>query len=286
MSVSEIEIVPIRYDGLDAEVHELDLFKLGESLQGMARVLGVVAHFAVTGEYVQKASSLDVRVLAHEEPKANCFTVQAALQFAQQQQLFQGGAGVIIAAVIAWGTARASNKTEEMRAIKDSLDKAMTLLATGQTVAAQQQTIAIDRVMQTVERLAEGLRPALRQAVEPVGRSCSVMTIGDAKVGRATVIDVPTAEAIRAVLPDEILPEEVYSVRITELDLENRTGKVRLEHDDQSRIRAEFTDPVLATEGNPYLRAFMAMENLRVRAKAVMREGELHALYISNTAET
>ena len=34
---SEIAIIPIRYDGLDAEQHQIDLGALGESLQGIAK---------------------------------------------------------------------------------------------------------------------------------------------------------------------------------------------------------------------------------------------------------
>lgn len=41
----------IRYEGGNADVHEIDLSQLGLSLQGFARVLAVSAHYVQTGKY-------------------------------------------------------------------------------------------------------------------------------------------------------------------------------------------------------------------------------------------
>ncbi len=41
----ELAIALIRYDGLDAERHQIELLLLGESLEGVARILGVTGHF-------------------------------------------------------------------------------------------------------------------------------------------------------------------------------------------------------------------------------------------------
>ncbi len=55
--------LPIRYDGKDAEQHRIELHLLGESLQGVARILGVTGHFVATGQYAKQLQALDVKCL-------------------------------------------------------------------------------------------------------------------------------------------------------------------------------------------------------------------------------
>jgi hypothetical protein len=264
--MSDIVVVPLRYDGLDAENHELSLDALGESLKGAARVLGVVGNFAVTGRYVSQASAMDVRVVARE-PRANCFTLEAVLQFAQQQGLLQGAVAPLVAAVIGWVIAKASNSKEEMKHLAASLDKAIEALA--QNNADQKS-----QILGIIDKIAEVLKPAARQLVAPVGRSCRQLTVGD-----AAVIDEATADAIRGDESDEVDQERAYSVLLTELDLENRTAKVRTDDLPEKRIRASITDPDMA----PYAAAFAAGEQMQITAKAVLRDGEIRALYVSNS---
>jgi len=53
-----IDTLSIRYEGNDANEHQIDLNALGESLQGLARILAVSAHFAQTGKYTQKPAPI------------------------------------------------------------------------------------------------------------------------------------------------------------------------------------------------------------------------------------
>lgn len=264
--MSDIVVVPLRYDGLDAENHELSLDALGDSLKGAARMLAVVGNFAVTSRYVAQAPAMDVRVVARE-PKANCFTLEAVLQFAQQQQLLQGGATVIISTVIGWVIARASNNKEEMKHLAASLDRAIDALAQNN---ADQKT----QLLAIVDKIAEVLRPAARQLVAPLGRSCRQLKVGD-----IVTVDEATADAIRGGETDEVDQEREYTLLITELDLENRTAKARLDGLPERRVKAAITDPDIA----PYAAAFAAGTQLSVKAKAVLRDGEIRALYISNS---
>lgn len=271
--MSDIEVVAIRYDGLDAERHEIELMALGGSLQGIARVLAMAGHFAVTGKVSNQLPSLDVRVVAHEDPKPNCFTVHAALQFAAQHGIFQGIAAAVIGPIIAYIIAKAANDHAQMKHLRGALDKAIDKMAEGNAAT-------IERLARALELLADQSRPALRDAVQPVGRTCATM-----RIGPYALVDEPTAQAIREESPQEILDERQYDVLITELDLENRTAKVRLLADGlESRIRAEVTDPVLSMAGNPYTRSFMEQTPLQVSAKAGIRDGVVSKLFISNSA--
>lgn len=272
MDDKTLAIVPIRYDGMDAEQHQIELSSLGESLQGMARVLAVSGHFVVTQEYVKQYQAHEVRVLVGE-PKANCFLIHAVIEFAQQQQLFSGAGGAALGAILTWLFARASNKREEMKAIKDSLDRAIQLMAGNNHDDVQ-------RLLSTVEKMADALRPAIRDAVKPVGRTCTQMTI-DGNV----VVDQASADAIRSEAMDEVTAEKTWKVRITELDVESGTAKVRLDDEAQQdrRIKAVITDPSAKMLANAYAQALLSQTDIEVRGKATLRDGEIAQLYISNT---
>lgn len=272
-----LAVVPIRYDGLDAERHQIELHLLGESLAGVARILAVSGHFIATGQYAKQIQALDVKVYV-SEPKANCFTVDAAIEFAKQQQLLSGFAGVILGPLLGWIFARASNNRAEMKALKDSLDKAIEHLA-------GQNSQLVPRLLSTVERMAESLRPSVRSAVAPIGKTCTHIKIGG---DTGVVIDEATAASIRDVAPDEVTEERTWDIRITELDIEGCTAKIRFEDDAEwegGRFRAVITDPAFSVRENVYVRAFVSQRRIRVRGKATLREGEIQVLYISNTDE-
>lgn len=268
--MSDIVVVPIRYDGMDAENHEIGLDALGESLRGVARVLAVTGNFAVTGTYVKQVRAMDVRVVARE-PKANCFTIQGVLQFAAQQGLLQGFAASLIPALIGYVVAKASNNKVEMKHLAATVEKLIEAMT--QSNLAQR-----DQVLAVVDRMADALRPAAKQMVAPVGGSCREMRIaGD------VLVDEATAAAIRGQEDDEVDAMRDYTIQITELDLENRTAKVRIADESEKRVRAIISDPAITVPGNPYATAFVAQSALAVRAKALLRDGEIRAIYVSDT---
>jgi len=176
----------IRYDGLDAEHHQLPLNSLAVSLQGLSRLLSVAGHFALTGKYAKQERGFDIRVMATGSPRANCLSIDTAFQFAQQYGLLQGFAGATLTVLIQWIIARNSGRNEEMKMLKDSLDKAIHEMAQGrkETVQALQQII---------ETIVQKERPALRKAVRPIGSACATL-----RIGGLAEIDATAAAIIRA----------------------------------------------------------------------------------------
>ncbi len=175
--------------------------------------------------------------------------------------------------LIGWIIASASNNKAEMKALKDSLDNAMDRLA-------GQNAELVPRLLSTLEKMAESLRPSVRAAVAPVGKSCARMMIGS-----HAVIDEATSQAARAVAADEVSEERSWTIRITELDWETSSAKIRFEDDgaEDGRFRAVITDPAIGVRDNPYVRALASQTPIKVRGKATLREGEIQALYVSNT---
>jgi hypothetical protein len=161
-----------------------------------------------------------------------------------------------------------------MKALKDSLDKAIGHLA-------NKDASLVPRLLDTVDRMAISLRPSVIKAVSPVGRTCTEM-----RLGNSTPIDQAAADAIRSVAADEVTEERSWLVLITELDDETKSAKIRFEEEsdqEEARFRAVITDPAIAVLNNQYIRAFATRTTLRVRGKATLKEGSIQTLYISDT---
>lgn len=165
-----LDQIEVRYDGADAKRHAISAAELAESLQGFARLFGTVYHFALTGDYVFKmpAQNIEVFVLA-AEPK--CYNVVFELwELAKQQQVFQGVVGNLAVAVVTYIVAKAANRQTEMKYLAQALQTALSQQG--------QRDTTVEKLLATVERMADALRPAARQAVAPVGGSCSSIRIG------------------------------------------------------------------------------------------------------------
>jgi len=265
----------ITYDGKQADQHRLDLHALGGSLQGVARLLAVCAHFAITGEYTKQFAAHGVRVYA-SPPRAKCFELSAIIEFAQQQQLFSGFGGALFGGIVAFAIARASGNREDMKLLSQRLEQAI-----GELGHRDQRVI--DRMMATIEKMADALRPSIRAAVEPIGRECDTLTLGGKGYPHRTVIDKATRDAIWADALTTLTPLQQWELVFTELDKESRTGKARLLSDDSNaRIRVEVSDPAFLLPANPYLSSYAHNEPVIVMAKATLKDGELERLYVSD----
>lgn len=273
------ELITVRFDGLAASGHSIDLGELSESLAGINRIVTSASNFAVAGRPGLRKSDRIVRVIA-KEPKANCYSIQLAVQHLSQIPLFQDYGievlGGLAVSVITYIFANAANKREEMKHLSASLDTAIKALA-----ASEQH--AVSRSLETVERMAQQLHPAVRRAVQPIGTSASTLTVS-AGTTAPLVVDEADKEAIVEGPSVTVDDEAVFTVVISELDMV--TGGCRLTVQGEasdSRHEARVTDPVVGLPNNPYVEAMAEQRPLKVRAKATRKDGELDKLFISNS---
>ncbi len=264
----------IRYEGGDADAHQVDLSQLGQSLQGFARILAVCGHFIQTGKYNKSYQALSVQVYASPVEEHNCYEIFASIKsLVGSKEIWSGIGGVLLTLLVNHVFVR--RREEEMKYLSEALKQAL-----GQTAATQ------DRLLGTLEKMADALRPAAKQAMIPVGRSCKSIAIQ--KYGRADskiilgqdikdALDTPTRTAIDA--------SKEYMGIISEMDMETGACLVSLAEDerDAKRITAVITDPVGQTPDNPYALAMAALRPLKFMAKAeVDSDGEIVKLYISD----
>ncbi len=264
----------IRYDGLDAGRHEIEMGSFAESLKGLSRILAVTANFAGTQRWVQHKDAMDVRILVRS-PESHCFEIVAWAKWAAEEPLISTVAGGLMVALVGYVFKRASGKSEEMRYLKDSLDQAIRALGT-------RDQSAVDRMLTTIEKMADALRPAARAAVEPIGKSAQTLSIGSVSSTPVVKLDVTDRDAIRAATPVKVGAEQTFQIFITELDLQNGSCRVHLQGDEENRITAQVTDPQIVNANNPYVIAMAAMQPIRVKAKAALKDETIEKLYISD----
>lgn len=269
-----IDSIEVRYDGADTDHHHIGAAELAESLQGFARVFGTVYHFAATGDFVSKAPAQSVRMFVSAAEPA-CFKLLfEAWEFAKQQQAFQGVVGTVAGAVLTYVFGRIADRKGEMKHLAAALQAA--IAQTGRTDAT-----TVDRLLATVDKMADALRPAVRQAVAPIGASCATVRIGGAG---GTVLDAQDKQRIMAAPDATVTPERRWPATITELDRENATGKARLDGDLDGRVPLSITDPAFGLEGNAYMRAFISGAPVVLVGKAEIVDGDIRRLFVSDTA--
>lgn len=265
----------IRYEGGDAERHEIDLHQLGISLQGFARILAVCAHLEQTGKYNKQFDTLSVKVYAAPVQDHHCYEVVAFIKsIAMSKEFWSGFGGVTLTLLVQYVFNR-GNK-EEMKHLSEALKQSM-----GQNASMT------DRLLGTIDKMADALRPAARQALQPVGNSCK--SIGIYRPGDeapAVVVDQATKDAFSGALVGDILPMREYAGLISEMDMETGGCRVALEGaEPAARIPAVINDPIGRTANNPYALAMAQIRSIRFMAKAeVDDEGAIIKLYISDLA--
>ena len=263
----------IRFDGLDAEDHRIDLFAFGESMQGMARVAGTIGHLVATLEYSQYFRSHELEVLA-KEPRENCFSIDIVFEFVKQHQILAGTFPAALTGLIAWLLHRSTKKDN----IAPELQKLLIDLVRDLAAHNSNQE---NRLLGILESMVDDLRPSVRKAFVPIGVSCRTLTVIAPQ--RTDVYDESDKASLLMSDTDELTDVLDWVVLITELDLERGTCKARLvcEPEDR-RISSIVTDPLLKQANNPYSLTMAAGEHLPVKAKALIQEGNIMKLYISD----
>ncbi|WP_146009828.1 DUF7946 domain-containing protein [Janthinobacterium sp. ROICE36] len=267
------EEMSIRYEGRDAEKHEIDLNQLGISLQGFARILGVCGNFVETGKYNKQFDSLAVKVVAREPDEHHCYEVVAYIQgIMTSANFWSGTGGAVLTAVVAYVLSRRSS--EEMKLLKDALDKSLANSA--------QMT---ERLISTIDKMAEALRPAARMATSPIDKTCNNIGIY-ASGTKISELDDKNKEYFSAATSIRFDRTKTYVGIFSELDTKTGSCKVSLS-ESEPRIQCEITDPIRSLPNNPYALALASQAPLSFLAKAEIDEdGVIAKLFISDLAPT
>ena len=129
------------------------------------------------------------------------------------------------------------------------------------------------RLLETIDKLADGLTAASCHSTRPIGRSCQTVCILDPDTA-----DKAFKECLEKSKEQTLTQESSYTGRISELDRVTGACKVSLDDDpDDMRINGLISDPMLQVSSNPYVVAFANNEKLKFQAKAQLSRVERDA---------
>lgn len=276
--LTEGDPVRIRFEGIDADRHEIDMALLAESMRGLSRIIGVSGNFIVTGRVLTNREKFSLKVVVRP-PEAHCFEIFAWLKWINDAPLMTTVSGGLFVSLVCYICKRAAGQREEMKQLRGALDVAIRELG-------HRDQAVIDRLLGTIDRMADNLRPAVKQSIAPIGESSSAMTIGDRDLKIRTSLGEEDKAAILSEPPAEVGEEGSYSIKLSELDMETGSCKVFLEEELEERIGGRITDPAFSLPNNLYVMAMAAQKFIEVTAKPVLRAGAIERLFISNAKES
>lgn len=269
----------IKYDGLRLGEHVIDLASLGESLQGFAKILATAGHFVATGQYVSQYSAQTVTVTTDAQLKPGSIDIVASIQAMCSSNIFSGTAGNILGVVLQRILSRndRNGNQEEM----EHLAKALELALVQNKENADNARRITEQLIKIIDRMSDGLASARRQAVSPIGKSCTEISIFNEKNDKIVTTDLSDKAAWNATDDEQVTKSQYFYGHLTELD--KITGNCKLTIDPGERLNGTISDPMLQIPENVYVTAFAKDLRVKVIAKALVdKNGEVQRLFISD----
>lgn len=290
-----IDPFSLKYKGNDADFHVVDALVLGDSIQGAAKLYNSVAHYCFFGGVPKGNYRKHFKCYA-QTPKEGSFEFVLYLATIAQEYDIHGE---IYKESFSWLFAKIANSLTGLWTNR-STESAMAEKLTDQLIErakrdAELQALLINgvigsnnniadlhgRLIDTLPALANANSNAAKQLVKPVGITCSSLA-QFAESDNETVITEAEAEVISSDSALEIEDAKVFQCeRVTEVN--TLTGHCILQVAGYTHlIKGKISDPVLSNADNIYTRALNNHTPIRVTAKTVLKEGEVHRLYISD----
>ncbi len=186
--------------------------------------------------------------------------------------LFAGTvSATIFTGSMAYVWAIVTNKKAEMKALQESLGKAI------EELGKKDETT---KLLATLEKMALALIPAAKQAVSPIGNTCETLKFGE-KDSYYVTIDREDKASIHSE-KYIVTEEQEYRVLIDEFDMRQKTCKVALRDDLKIRYKANIYDPQAELANNKYALAMAKKAIVTVKAKTREFEGITKEFVISD----
>lgn len=262
--------INIRFDGLDADDHVIDMRLFGEAMIGLERTLSAGLNALASGS-VQPRSKLMLAIKA-TPPRDGCVQLDAVVELAQgvlpilKPALLAGGGLIakhLISAVIKrFGGSKGQSASE--------IEKVLDLMKLEKDDRQKER----ENLLGVIDRL----RPAAVQMMAPVGRSAEKLTVSSANDDHPTAFDVPMAQALRSRTDLEVSEMQAMRLKVDGITVHTRTLKVEDPDVPGRYITAEVRDPAFTDGENVYTQSVTKM--IDVQAKATYREGVLHRIHI------
>jgi len=277
----KFEPIQIRFDGLDAENHKIDLAQFGKSALGISKIMATTAQFVATGNYRQTQRKIDYKVLIGRA-EDNCITFQAFIQAIDSKDVITGlfACGGMVAANIMtdiyklvfkylWSLfASKKDADEKQKELEKKLDGLI------------QDKENISKLIDTINKMADGLLPAAKNATQPINVSCDTIQFGDNN-NYFVKLDASDKQAI--IDRDyEFTDLEEHRVIISEIDMKNATCMISLQDNLKIRFKARIVDPQIEQANNNYGTATNSKRAVTITAKKKLDKGNIKEFIISD----
>lgn len=272
----------IKYDGGDADRHSIDMKLLGESLQGIEKLISDLVIIGSTKRLPRKGERAPLVVKAGE-PAVGTVTVpvglsEAAMVLQLGWQVFGLNGSEIIGNWLKGVLAFNLGKTSEAEAaMKHVAEMATQTTRFAETVENNRhaETMALLSLLQ--QQIVKTSNP-LSQAIAPIGRSVERLWLRFKNVPQIEV-NVHDADVLRARAELEWQPIAIWKLKTDGFVFHNR--KLDIEHPDRSGFfRADVEDPAAEMEGNVYASAAQRKASIEVHGRAGYRAGQLERLIV------
>lgn len=262
------------FDGRETDDHVIDARQLGNSLIGLDKAVASAAFVMVHGRLPHgRERVVDIYVAAKspEEGSVSLPTIIGNVPWILPL------AGEIIASYgvdfirnfLSWLLLFRGGRKSEAQVYMDAMIDVL-------KENNRSHEASNEAWQRTLLSLADKLAPAAKQIVDPVGRTASVLRLGDKDTGAA--IDEPTADAIRSKEELEVTDKEVLRATIDGLIRRSRTLKLIME--DGSYQTAEVRDPTFDVEPNIYIDALAHGTAMDLTVRKALRSGKLYKVYV------
>lgn len=284
----------VKYEGGDADKHNVEMRSLGHSLIGFERIISDGLIFLGENRLPTRGERHTLNVHAREpqvgSSEIEVFLTQGAGLLPLGWWLLEVGAGEAISYFTTWVFSKHGGRKAEAKAAHDAMVRMREIEAeeriasreieAKERLEAQKQWLDHDAGWREgLYQLTDKLAIPAAQAVRPVGPSVDRFKLNGSKAP-SFLMDLPTADVIRA--KGEL---EVTELRLMELKVDgfvHHNKKLNVENPDRPGkfISADVRDPQFEKMPNAYTEAAANQSTLRVQAKLGYRGGNLDRIYI------
>jgi hypothetical protein len=274
--------IHIKFDGLDAANHVVDMRLLGKSLQGYDRIIsdGIILFTQKRLPRRGERAPILIKAQAPKEGSQDIFAIlqenASVLPFGWQ--ILTDGTSNFIWHWVSFVLERiGGRKADSERHLEAMLEIIKTHSA--ERAQSEERWLAHDAAWRDqLFELVNRLIPAAGQAVAPVGTSAS-HTGFKAGSSPMTMVDQAMADAIRS--KGELDISEMQTITLKTEGFRDHDKKLFIVNPEADGfLSAIVNDPLFIEETNPYIEAAARKGEIQVKAKLARRAGQLERIYI------
>lgn len=289
----------VKYQGGDADRHNVEMRSLGYSLLGFERIISDGLIFLSENRLPRRGERHTLIVHARE-PRAGSseievFLTQASGLLPLGWWLLETGAGEAVGYFATWVFSKLGGREADAKAALSAMERMRETEAkervdtrgieANERLEMQRQWLEHEAAWRNrLFLLTEKLANAAVQAVKPIGPSVDSFKLNGSKAP-PLVVDLPMADVIRAKGELEVSELQTIDLRVDGFVHHNK--KLNVEHPDFPGrfISADVRDPLFERVPNPYTQAAAIKSMLSVQAKLGYRAGLLEKIYIMDLGD-